>query len=80
MPASASSFWCLMFHLDPQREHWPDHPRFHVQLAAPADGGIPPFLAWRIPCAQEQEPHRLVEFLVHHIVEEPRHPSGEPGA
>ena len=63
------SMWSLMFHNDPHpdREHWPSHPRFHIQFQPPAQcEGSPPFVGWRIPFA-EDDPVRLLEFLVHRL-------------
>ncbi len=59
--------WSLMFHLDPAREQWPEHPRYHVQFQPPRlCTGNPPFSAWRVPF-NEVDPVRLLEFLVRQL-------------
>ncbi|HSN98383.1 MAG TPA: hypothetical protein VLS89_08795 [Candidatus Nanopelagicales bacterium] len=59
--------WSLMFHLDPKRERWPEHPLHHIQFQPPQlCMGIPPFAAWRVPFG-ESDPVRLLEFIVHRL-------------
>lgn len=62
------SGWQLLFHLDPEREDWPDHPLVHLQMAVPPGeaSGTPPFATWRIPLGETQ-PERVFEYIVRRI-------------
>lgn len=61
------SGWRLMFHLDPIRAAWPDHPKLHLQIEAPREvHEAPPFTGWRIPLA-ETAADRILEYLVSRI-------------
>jgi len=53
----------IMFHRDPGRAQWPEHPECHIQFEV-SDLAVSeaPFLAWRIPIGQV-EPLKLLEFL-----------------
>ena len=55
--------WTLMFHLDPERESWPTHPKHHIQFAAGSNPGAPPFTGWRLPFG-DTDPVHLIEYLV----------------
>ena len=60
--------WQLLFHHDPARETWPDHPKLHLQLEPPREPlSLPPFSGWRIPLGESQ-PERILEYLVRQIV------------
>lgn len=56
--------WSPHFHLDPERESWPAHPRGHLQFGQAESA--PPFADWRIPLG-ETDPVRLLEYLVTRI-------------
>ena len=44
--------WQLLFHHDPDRENWPDHPRFHLQVDSPPEPpSLPHFLGGASPWA-----------------------------
>ena len=59
--------WMLLFHRDPARADWPDHPEHHLQFAGPASlVEKPPFMDWRIPFG-ETGPERILEYIVHQI-------------
>jgi hypothetical protein len=59
--------WSLMFHRDPARQRWPEHPLYHVQFQHPRlCTGNPPFSAWRVPFS-EADPVRLLDFVVHRL-------------
>jgi hypothetical protein len=63
-PPFETSFWQLMFHLDPERQAWPRHPLHHIQFTCGA--GLPPFSSWRLPFGEAQ-PERLLEFIAAHL-------------
>jgi len=54
--------WQLMFHFDPQRAAWPDHPEHHLQVSATRDAEPPPFAHWRIPLGIT-DPAKFLEFV-----------------
>lgn len=59
--------WRLMFHRDPRRACWPEHPEHHMQFQAPRppQAEPPPFHSWRPPLA-ETAPEKLLEYILAH--------------